>query len=455
MTAPVPGAAARPVRPDVVSALTVYCVLLYALPSRLTIAPLGGAGPPAVIVGLGLGGWWLLERLQRSTPGPTLSHPVRRWCALAVLCVGVSYVVAMTRAIGPQEVTTANLGLVSVLSWAALLVVTEEGITSQDRLDTLLRRMVLAGGLLAALGIVQFVTGRLWVDHISIPGLVANQALGGGTSRGAFTRSAGTSLHPIEYGALLTMLLPLATNLALSDRTRSALRRWLPVALMSMAVVLAISRSAVVCAVVGMLVAAVRWSPAVRRGALLATTGLLTLVFVTIPGMLGTLATMFTGLGSDSSTLSRVDSYATAGYFIDSAPLFGRGFATFLPTYRILDNQYLLLMVEVGLVGCAAFVALMASGVRSALRARRLATDPDVATRAQGLAAAALAGAVGLAFYDGFSFPMASGTLFLVLGLAGAQLRLARLAATPRPRRTRPAAGVPVSVPVPTRASAS
>ena len=48
------------------------------------------------------------------------------------------------------------------------------------------------------------------------------------------------------------------------------------------------------------------------------------------------------------------------------------------------------------------------------------------------LAAAAAGGAVGLAFYDGFSFPMASGVLFLLLGLAGAQYRLVMAASGPR-----------------------
>jgi hypothetical protein len=55
--------------------------------------------------------------------------------------------------------------------------------------------------------------------------------------------------------------------------------------------------------------------------------------------------------------------------------------------------------------------------------------------RCQALAAATAGGAVGLAFYDGFSFPMASGVLFLLLGLAGAQYRLVMAASGPR-RRT-------------------
>ena len=49
-------------------------------------------------------------------------------------------------------------------------------------------------------------------------------------------------------------------------------------------------------------------------------------------------------------------SYAIAGEFIGRAPIFGRGFSTFLPSYRILDNQYLGLLIETGIVGLVAFL---------------------------------------------------------------------------------------------------
>jgi hypothetical protein len=44
-------------RVDAVHVLTVVLVVLFALPSRLTFAPLGGAGAPALVLGLGCFGW--------------------------------------------------------------------------------------------------------------------------------------------------------------------------------------------------------------------------------------------------------------------------------------------------------------------------------------------------------------------------------------------------------------
>ena len=419
-------------RPDVVTALTWYIILLLVLPSRLTVAALGGAGTPAVILGLLIGCWWLVDRLQRPEADVPAPHRVRTWALVLLACISVSYVVAMTRPIAANEITTADLSMVAILSWISVLVATEGGVLTQARLDTVVRRLILGGAVVAIVGLVQFFTGQLWIDRISIPGLVANQSLGDLSGRGSFSRPSGTALHPIEFGAVLTMLLPLAVNVALVDRARSVLRRWTPVVVIALSVVLSISRSAIICAVVGLIVAAFRWSPSVRRLVGVATVCLFAFVFVTIPGMVGTLAGMFTSVGTDSSTLSRVDSYATAATFIERSPAFGRGLGTFLPSYRILDNEYLLLLIEIGVVGTLAMLALMVAGITSGLRAARASTGA-LRQRCQGLAAATAGGAVGLAFYDGFSFPMASGVLFLLLGLAGAQYRLAAPAALPGP----------------------
>jgi O-antigen ligase len=107
-------------------------------------------------------------------------------------------------------------------------------------------------------------------------------------------------------------------------------------------------------------------------------------------------------------------------------PVFGKGFGTFLPNYRILDNAYLLLAIELGVIGLAAFLALLWASAWSASRARRLFADPLDRALAQSLLASMVAGAVLLAFFDGLSFPISSGMFFLVIGLCSGALRLAQ-----------------------------
>jgi len=154
-------------------------------------------------------------------------------------------------------------------------------------------------------------------------------------------------------------------------------------------------------------------------------------VFVTVPGMVGTISGLFGGVVSvDSSIGSRVDSYAIAADYFSRAPIIGRGFGTFLPRYRIFDNQYLLGLVETGLLGLLAMVLLWVVPVVGIARVIRR-SDPGSQQRllGAGLLASCVVGGVGLAFFDGFGFPMMPTIWFVVLGLGGAYTRLAR--ATP------------------------
>jgi O-antigen ligase len=414
-------------RVDAVTVLTWYLVLLFAIPSRLGFAPLGGAGAPAVVLGGMCFAWWLYSQVQRTRATHAGSQPVRTAYFVMMTAFLISYVVAMTRAIESSESSTANLGMVTLFSYGGILLVANDGISSSARLYTLVRRLVLAGALEASLGIFQFVSGQTWVDRVSIPGLSANQALGGVSSRSGFNRPPGTAIHAIEFGIVLTMILPIAINLALSDTRRTALRRWAPVLLILLASVLSISRSAIVGLVVGLIVVAIRWPSAVRWRALALAPVFTVAVFVVFPGLLGTLTGLFTGIGTDTSAASRTGSYAIAEEFIKRSPVFGRGYSTFLPTYRILDNQYLLSLIEVGIVGVLALLGLLLTGMACLSVTRRHSKDFAEQQMSHALIGSLSVAGVGLALFDGFSFPQMPGTLFLVLGLAGATYKIARL----------------------------
>jgi O-antigen ligase len=134
---------------------------------------------------------------------------------------------------------------------------------------------------------------------------------------------------------------------------------------------------------------------------------------------------LFAGADKDPSIASRTESFSVASWFLTQHPVFGRGLGTFLPKYRIFDNQYLLLLVTVGLLGTLAFVGiLVAALVRlgSAFLSTKDAASRDLTIS---LAGSLVSGFASLAFFDAFAFPMTMGTIFLCLGLAGAASRLA------------------------------
>lgn len=430
------GSVRRP--PDAVTWLTGYLVLLVGVPSALVIGPLGGAGSPAQILGLLGLGWWVWHWLNQPLPVAAGPAPVRKALALFLVAVGVSYVAAMLRPIEQDEISVADLAVLSVLAWAGTFLVAHDGIPTWERLETLVRRLAIAGGVLALLGIVQFVTRRSWVDLISIPGLSANHIVGSTFGRDEFTRPSGTASHPIEFGMVVTMLLPFALHWGFWGRTRSRLVRWVPALAIALVLPLSLSRSSLIGAALCLAVLIPTWPRVQRRAALAAILGVGTVMFVSVPGILGTLTGLFTGIGGDSSALSRTGSYAIAAEFIRRAPVFGRGLGTFLPRYRILDNQLLLLTIEVGVVGLAALLWLLFCAMRNVVRYRQSSDDPARRALAQSLLATLVAATVMLALFDTFSFPMAAGMLFLVLGIAGATGRFAGARAAPSQGGARP-----------------
>jgi O-antigen ligase len=84
-----------------------------------------------------------------------------------------------------------------------------------------------------------------------------------------------------------------------------------------------------------------------------------------------------------------------------------------------LDNQYLLLLIECGIVGLSALLAVLVAAVLCARSARNSALSAADRAMGQSIIAAIIAGATLFAFFDALSFPKAGGTMFLVVGLAG------------------------------------
>jgi O-antigen ligase len=417
---PGPGAPARRGRQfDMVTWLTVYVVLLFAVPSKLVIGPLGSAGAPSMVFGLAGLLLWVLTVVAAARAAPGRPRPIRIALGAFVACAGVSYAIAMSRPIVSSEVSPADVALLALLAWSGTLLLAHDGIGSAARLDVLVWRLALAGGALAVLGIAQFALGELFVDRISIPGLSLTSPFEF-TERNGRYRPPGTAAHPIEYGVLVAMLFPLALHAAFQHVERPRLLRWAPALAMLALIPLTGSRSTYlgVAVAVGVLIAG--W-PSARRRALLGIGAAGTLgVLVTAPGIAASMLGLFADADQDPSVASRTTSFSAAGDFIARNPLFGRGLGTFLPTYRIFDNQYLLLLVTVGVVGTALFVVLWLTTLHVLLRVRSTSGDDRTRSLATALAASVSAGFVSLSFFDAFAFPMTMGTLFLLIGLSGA-----------------------------------
>jgi O-antigen ligase len=415
---------------DAAALLTIWVFAVMLIPANLVVKPLGSAGTPGQLLGLLALGWWLSFQLDR--PRATLSppQPVRRAMLVFVVANLISYVVAATRPIEALELSAADRGLLLVFSWLGIVLLTSDGVPTLARLDTVLRRLALTGGIAATLGVAQFFTGMAFIDKIQIPGLSPNNDLNSVYARNGFARAAGTSTHPIEFGVVLTMILPIALHYAFTDTHRGRFSRWFPVAAIAVAVPVTLSRSALIGVVVVFAVLMPSWTARRRHFAAAATGTLLLTVYLAVPGLLGTMIRLFTGISNDDSARSRTDSYTLAWHFISHSPVFGRGVSTFLPMYRILDNQYLGLVIETGIVGLVTFIILIVTGIRVAAKLRKTSTDPAVSSLALALIATVAAAACAYATFDAFGFPQVAGLTFFALGcisaLRGATIRAAR-----------------------------
>ena len=407
-----------------------YAVLLVLIPPTHIIGPLGAVGTPATVIGLVALMLWGVAVL---TPGDYLVRtvvPVRLVMALLVGTILSSYAVLHLRHVPGSELLASDRSLLQVLSWAGVALLAAEGIRDRGELYRVMRTVVAAVAVMAVVAFLQFRSGIDLAELADrIPGLKGNADLVSIQDRQGFRRPAGTATHPIEFGCVIAMALPLALHLARFDLACSPLRRWLPVATIALGIPVAVSRSAVLAAVVAAVVIFVGLDPRLRPRALAAAAAFIVAIYATTPGLLGTLRNLFVHAGSDSSITYRTNDYEAVGDYIRQSPWLGRGPGTFLSTtYIVLDNQYLLSAIEIGLVGLSVVLGYLLATALLGRGARHRSSDPVIRDLGQALAATSLASAVAAFTFDAFSFLMFAGFIPLCLGVAGVLSMMERAA---------------------------
>ncbi|MFE2146301.1 O-antigen ligase family protein [Streptomyces sp. NPDC059456] len=447
--------------PDAAALLSGYLGLAFFIPSNLTLPGMGGVGTPANVFAL-LGLFWYLATWLtgriRAAPGTRLPRVVTWLLAVSVLA---SYLADATRSSTHKEVLGADRGLIGLLVWVSIVVLVSAGIQDRARLDVLLRRAVVMASVVAAIGYYDFFTATNIAEHISIPGLHSSVAQITTLDRGAFTRPRSTTAQPLEFGGMLALLLPFAVQQAF-DPVRSHLsrwRRWGPVVLMGGALPLTVSRTSIIGALIVVLVMVPRWKPQRRWTAIGLLLGSVACFKVLVPGLIGTITTLFGSFlsNSDSSTQARTVKYSAIVPYLEERPLFGRGLGTFTPDlYFFTDNQYMLTLAEMGLFGLLALLALFFTGIHQGGAIRRLAAGESDRELGQAFFASALVALVSSATFDALSFPMFAGMFFLTIAAGGSYLGFIRRSApkprtvespcppaATRPRRPEPAQPVP------------
>lgn len=436
---------------DAVCGLIAYATFLFVIPARFVLPGAGAAGTPAVVMGLVLLVWWLVSK---ALPEPVIAdgpQPVRTVALAYAGWILISYAFSMRRELSTIELPGADRAALTVMSLMGVTLVAADGIRDRRRLDTMVAWLVGLGAVVAFIGLIQFFTPIDPVSYIRIPGLELTRELTGVGERAGLNRPASTALHPIEFGVVMAMLLPLALYRSSLPTPGAARRAWWRgcTICIAAAVPITVSRSAIIATIVAMVIYGVSLRGRSRVNLVaVAVLGVIA-ARAMVPGLVGTLSNLFLQSGSDSSVQARLSDVDPVLEMLSQHPVLGFGPGTLtVDEYVLLDNEYYMTALAAGLPGLVLLMVMVCTGN---LVARRAVRGADEVTRRLGfaLAGAFTAGGVALATFDGFSFRIFTGLFFLLLGCIGALWRIQRGGSLPErtgavtSERPQPASSVP------------
>lgn len=410
---------------DAVAFLSVWLVLLYGISAAQIVGPLGDIGTPAMLLAaLAAASWWAGRILPESDLARS-THPLRSTLLIYAWVAAGSFVVALARPLSEIEQFGATRSLLNSLILTGLAMLVIDGIHSIDRCKVLFRRLVIVGAAMVSLGILQFFTG---LDlTFSIPGLRWNHEYMGVVGRSNFNRPSSTTLHPIEFSVVAAALFPLAFHFFLYPPDGGRRKVFLGAMLIiGLAIPLSVSRSGLVSIVAAMCLLSAGWTWQLRARALTVGAIMVPLLWLAIPGLVGTLSSMFTNHEVDDSIQARIERLPRIIEVIRERPWLGRGEGTFnVEEYFLIDNGFYVKIMETGIVGTTAWATLLAIGIYMGLAvSHQPGATEEIAHLGRAIAAGILAVAISFFTFDAGTYRILMGTLFLLIGGAGALWRL-------------------------------
>ncbi|MEO5663223.1 MAG: O-antigen ligase family protein [Nocardioides sp.] len=431
------GGPGSPRSADAATILGFFVVLQFLLPPRLALNGLPLSLSAASLIALGLGALWLSTQMTTTLGAAKGRTPVRTMLFVYFCVLLASYASSAFRYLPADERANGDHAMVTAFALIAVGLAVCDGVRSRSRLYFLLRVMVVCASGVAVVGILQYLFGFDLTPMLRPPGMHFTSSEAVVLERWGMRRVSGTTVHPIEFGVFCAMTLPLAVHLASTHRGKG--RRstfwWVCVGLIAVGLMFSVSRSAILAvgAVAAVLFAGSAGARRLRM--IVASAGFLVFIQVVSPGLPRTFVNLFRNAGSDSSVSWRTHDYETAQALISDHLVLGRGLGTwYAPKHTVFDNQYLLTLVDIGVVGLVAILAILAAAIYSSLGVMllchrfpaRLKTAPTDRDLALSLIASITAMLPTYATFDFAACATVSSLSFLLIGMSGALLRIVR-----------------------------
>jgi hypothetical protein len=232
-----------------------------------------------------------------------------------------------------------------------------------------------------------------------------------------------TIVGPTEHGLAVTTMMVMAVPFAIVGFFQArGNKRWLYALAIGLILGAALSterKTGVLTPIAAVLFIAAYRPKAVLRMAPLAFL-LVVFIHAASPGALGTFSQL-QGTFTSNSSEGRSDDYTAISPDLLAHPLLGAGYGSRdiaqADSVRILDNEFLAELLQVGLIGTLAFIAMIISGMVVAHRPIR-SGDPARAGPALAASAGCVVFLVVCMLFDSMSYPQACYAFFFVAAMA-------------------------------------
>ena len=318
------------------------------------------------------------------------------------------------------EVSLSGKKLVLLATYIAFFVVVASVVRPRE-VPRFVALMVSLGVIVAIATVVEYrmhvnVFYEVWkkILPVTIP-----EGLDGRDSIGRLNVYGPTN-QPLELAAMLAMVLPFAIIGSIDAATKRRRILYTIAIGLLLAGGVATSRKTSLVAPIGAVVLLMAYRPrTIARSMLGLALVLGIIVHITSPGALGSVVAQLEPghFNKVLTTTDRTARYSAVQPDLLSHPLLGRGYESYDPhKYRILDNEFLGLLITTGLLGILAYLGIFASIMSSAHRTIR---GPDTRRASLALGALASVGVIALAsaLFDVLSFPHVPYLLLFVAGM--------------------------------------
>lgn len=408
---------------------TFGLVVLYLVLNRLIsdgmVLPIGISLRLYEVVLILVGIAWVLWMLDEPLPLP-YGAPALSGLILVVL-VGIAPFIH-----GPgldaYQANGAERGLFRMFMFVALFLAAYH-IAFRQKPGLVLLAIIVASTVGQALfGLYEFITERpvLLLDNIALSiGLIPDPASIRSDGTDVFQRLTGeiravaTAPHPIVLSGVIAVAALIVGMWILNVRTPRA-RRWLALAgmILFLGLPLANSRTGfvlIVALVLPLLLLATPRLPAVIQWSIPVFFAMV-IAFAVSPETPRLLLNSFTDPGSDPNTQIRVERFERLPELTAERPFLGAGYLTHDPEIQIFDNGYNLALVELGILGLAAFLVFVITSLIRCWTAAARAGPDEVILPIVGVIAA-LALIAGGTTFDAWTFDQFFPTCICLLGL--------------------------------------